>query len=260
MGKAASEVHLQHPVERDDCRVRYSDGTRRRSLGEEHPELYSDAAGAIVLLRGVSGNLGSIDGASVWSHHLEFAERASQLADHLDAALELAPGHVASAFALLRTAMEHACVDELLLLADRYREYTRVDEATFAVLQAEFEAGEADWTRNVVAFDRTRNGGSLVRTGHPVVDTDGNTVEQLSPYYPVLEHHDAILGPPASQSDLAEPFSDPDRLREWARRNRGLHQNYLQWRAIGDNLVLNGRFGFQRGVTVASKCQFGLPA
>jgi hypothetical protein len=43
------------------------------------------------------------------------------------------------------------------------------------------------------------------------------------------------------QDKVAEAFSEPEELREWARRNRGLHERYLRWSAILDNLELNSR-------------------
>ena len=210
-------------------------------LVDEHPELVGAATALTRSLATMDGALGSIDGASAWLHHTEYATRAGDLADHLESVIQLAASdRYASAFALLRTALEHSCVDELLLLADRYRDEVKADDASCTALEAEYQAG-ASWASNVVVFQRTKRGVALIRVGHDVKNDDGEVVEQLSPYYPVVNDHDAILGPPDAQADLAEAFSDPDQLRAWARQNRGLYDRYLRWSAIVDNLVLNGR-------------------
>jgi hypothetical protein len=65
----------------------------------------------------------------------------------------------------------------------------------------------------------------------------------LSPYYPVIQAHDALLGPPESQDDVAEAFTDPEELRAWAKSNRSLYNNYLRWSSIIDNLELNSLLG-----------------
>jgi hypothetical protein len=41
-------------------------------------------------------------------------------------------------------------VDELLLLADRYRETIPADVAAYRQLEAEWQRGEADWAESVV--------------------------------------------------------------------------------------------------------------
>jgi hypothetical protein len=191
-------------------------------LHEEHPELYRAAGVMVRHLRSVNSALGSVDGASVWMQHMEFAERTAALASHLEGAIGLAAsGHIASAFAVTRVGLEHQCLDELLLLADRYREDRKVDDATFEAWRAEYEARLDEWTETVVSFDRSRKLVRMVRTGHPIRDDDGVVVEQLSPYYPAMRYHNAILGPPAIQEHLTPSFAEPEHLVDWATRNRG---------------------------------------
>lgn len=240
---AAPPTDLVHADVGRSCRpglaMRYLG--RTDSVAAEHPQLTEAVDRVIDLLGQLGAELGSTDGQSVWSHHLEFAERARWLAGHLRAATVLADGNIASSFVVLRTAMEHATLDELLLLADRYEQHVKTEHRAFEELRAEYEGGTADWTKNVVIFERTKKGARLVRVGHPVTDDDGNVVEQISPYYPAFEHHDAILGPERYQDQLAAPFADPDRLREWARTNSGLYRDYLRWSSLLGNLRLNER-------------------
>jgi hypothetical protein len=230
---------------------------RQHPLSREHPRLYQLANQGLELLRGVPSNLIPAAGGNVWLHHTEYAGRAVHLAGHLDAAITLASeSYYAPSYTVLRSALEQCCLDELLLLADRYREKLVVDDSAYDQLKAEFEAGQAPWAHSVISFERQDRHVALVRSGHPVKGDDGTTVEHLSPYHPVLERHDAILEPPDLQDKLAEAFSDPERLREWARRNRSLYHRYLKWSAIVDNLELNDRLEEREGVQLAVHYQF----
>ena len=182
----------------------------------------------------------------MWLHHTEFAYRAGELAEHLTAALELADrGRYATAYAVLRTALEHQTVDRLLLLATRFRQRIGpLDDAEFAQLRAEFDARSASWTESTASFEREGRGAVLVRQGHDVRNTEtGKIVEHVSPYHVVLEGHDATLGPPDAQEALADGLTDPQLLKDRAQENRKLYRGYLTWAAITDNLVLNGLLG-----------------
>lgn len=230
---------------------------RHLPVSREHPRLYQFAQQGLELLRGVPSNLVPDAGGNVWLQHIEYAGRAVHLAGHLDAAVTLASeSQFASSYTLLRTALEHCCLDELLLLADRYREKLDVDDSTYEKLKSEYESGTASWAQSVISFERRDRHVAMVRSGHPIKGDDGILVEQLSPYHPVIEDHDAVLGPPDLQLQVAEAFSDPEQLREWARRNTSLYHRYLKWSAIVDNLELNGRLDEREGVQLAVHYQF----
>lgn len=211
----------------------------------------------IELLRSVPSELTSAEGGNVWLHHIEYAGRAVRLADHLDAALLLAAKSCfAASYAVLRTALEHSCLDELLLLADRYRERLIVDDSTYQQLKTEYESGQASWAPSVVSFERQGKYVALVRTGHHIANPDGTVVEHISPYHPVIDRHDAMLGPPDLQEHVAEAFSEPQQLREWAQGNSSLYHRYLKWSAIVDNLEVNDRLGEREGVQLGVHYQF----
>jgi hypothetical protein len=147
---------------------------------DEHPKLYREATAIIDDLRSLESALCSPGDTAAWAQHGEFARRSADLADHLTAAIDLAANaDFASAFAVVRTALEHSCLDELLLLARRYREIVEADEATYQRLKAEFESGKPDWAASVISFDRTRRGVALVRTGHQLQDRAGVIVAVL---------------------------------------------------------------------------------
>jgi len=208
-------------------------------------------------LRSLGPGLRSVDGASVWMQHLEFGERAAALASHLEAAISLAStGHWASAFAVARVGLEHQCLDELLLLADRYREDRKVDDVTFEAWKVEYEARVEEWTETVVSFDRSKKLVRMVRTGYPIKDDAGVVVEQLSPYYPAMQHHNATLGPANVQEHLAPSFSEPGHLAEWATRNRGWYDRYLKWSSIVDNLTLNSRVTAEQAIQLGVHYRF----
>jgi hypothetical protein len=194
---------------------------------------------------------------SSWTHHHEYASRAMDLAEHLQGAVELAgSGRYASSFSVLRTAFEQSFVDELLLLADRYRETIKTGEAGFLELEDELERGEAGWTSSVAELKFENNAARLVRIGHPVTSSDGSVVERLSPYAPVVEDHNALLGPPDLQEELAGAFADVEQLKKWASQNRYAYNRFLRWPAIIDNLKLNGRVSDREALEVETHYRF----
>jgi hypothetical protein len=210
--------------------------TAGASLSDEHPALIEVALAVIRQLAGVPQSLAG----SPWQHHHEYAKRAAHLSEHLGAAIALATSRrYASALAVARIALEQGCVDELLLLADRYRETIPADVAAYRQLEAEWQRGEADWAESVVELKYANSAARLVRKGHSVRSQDGIIVEHVSPYEPVLDEHKALLGPPRVQDELAGPFSDPEQLKKWARRSQVAYHQYLSWSGILDNLQLN---------------------
>jgi hypothetical protein len=206
------------------------------SLFDQHPVLFATARAVI---RRVADLPQGLIGSS-WHHHRKYAERAAQVSEHLDAAVLLAEDRrYATALAVVRIAFEQSCLDELLLLADRYTEMMTAGVAEYRDLKGRWRQGEEDWARTL--FDLSYRNGKirLVRTGYPVYSPEGVLVEHLSPYEAILDEHDAMLGPLGAQDALAQPFSDPERLKEWAKRSQLAYHQYLSWSGIVDNLRLN---------------------
>lgn len=172
--------------------------------------------------------------------HVEFADkanRAANLALHLDAAVQLADQHLyGPAFAVTRSCLEHAVVDWLVFLGHTYVEHiSGVSEEGWAQWQADCEAG-ADWTKDVQLI-RTRKGVTIRRGGlYTEPDEHGNR-EQLSIYYFLLQEYDGLIGRPADQED--DEFLTGDELRALATENQARWQTYLRWSALLDNLVVN---------------------
>ncbi len=222
---------------------------------EEHPELWELSSSVLAGLTALPSDLGHASGAMVLHHH-EVAVRAAELASHLEAARTLADRSAASAFVLLRTALEHACLDELLLLADRYVDRVTMDDREAEETIAAFAARQEPWTLRVHEVKRSRRGVEIVREGIPLVDENGNVVELVSPYHAVLSEHDASLGPEAVQEDVIEPFGDLELTQEWARTNQKVHSRWLRWSAIGENLLLAGRLDRRSLVQLAVHYRF----
>jgi hypothetical protein len=172
--------------------------------------------------------------------HVEFADKANRAANvalHLDAAVQLADQHLyGPAFAVTRSCLEHAVVDWLVFLGHTYVEHiTGVSEEEWAQWQADCEAG-ADWTKDV-QLTRTRKGVIIRRGGlYTEPDEHGNR-EQLSIYYFLLQEYDGLIGRPADQED--DEFLTGDELRALATENQARWQTYLRWSALLDNLVVN---------------------
>jgi hypothetical protein len=118
------------------------------------------------------------------------------------------------------------------------------------------QRGEAAWTASVVELKYEKNAARLVRTGHPVTSADGSVVERLSPYAPVIEDHNALLGPPDLQEELAGAFADVDQLKKWASRNRYAYNRFFRWPAIVDNLKLNDRINDRGALEVETHYRF----
>lgn len=209
----------------------------RLPVDEEHPQLSEATRPAIELLVRLRQAVQPAEGGAAWLQHYEFTDRAWHLADHVNSALDDADqARYASAFGTLRTAMEHGLTDRLLLLAERYfDDIETVTNEQFAEVE-ERAAGMPD----VISVERRGNGARLVRKGHDVTNEEGEVVEQISPYWHVLKHHDATIGPPTIQEKFASGIIDVEQLKDHAQHNASLHSRYLKWEAILRNLVLNG--------------------
>lgn len=174
--------------------------------------------------------------------HVEFvdkANRAANLALHLDAAVQLADRHLyAPAFGVTRSCLEHAVLDWLMFLGQTYvQKISGVPEEDWAQWQVDKQAG-ANWTAGIVQWDRTRKGDVTIRRSGLYTEPDerGNR-EQLSIYYFLLEEYDGLIGRPADQE--GDGFLTRDELRALATENRTRWTVYLRWSALLENLEVN---------------------
>lgn len=226
------------------------------SLTGEHGELAELAVHMCRLLLDLRSVLAPVDGAGVWMQHWEFADRSGDLAEHLLEATHLAERSAfASSFVVARTALEHQVIDELLLLAGRYSEVLKIDAATHAAYEVEWRAGKR-WP-DAVSFTRHGKTSTLVLAGHAVKDsTTGEVVEELSPYWRVLEHHNATLGPASVQDLFHDGIGDVDTVKAWARTSADLYDRYLSWSSLLRNLSLNGLVSSREEVALGVHYRF----
>lgn len=213
-------------------------------LAVEHPTLYRVTADLVATLGAWREQIRSLPEGSAWMHHSDFAERTEKLAGHLKAVLLTADAALLeSAMALARVALEHHVVDRLLLLADRYIVIAEAASGyDLEQLETDWDQRVEPWTHDVDSVSRTRNGKALrlVRSGHSVKDDKGVEREQISPYWPVLEHFDAFAGHPDTQAAVLRPFDEPEQAVVHARRNQTMYSEFLKWKSLCDNLQLNG--------------------
>jgi hypothetical protein len=193
---------------------------------------------------------------SVWMQHYEFAERAGDLAAHLHAALTLADQALyASSLALIRTALEHQVLDELLLIATLYGQTLEITDDQHAEFESERLAGTR-WP-TAVRFERRKKTSYLVRQGHDVRDpTTGQVTQQLSHYYVVLEHHQGTLGSAGVQELFHNGIGDVEEVKKWARQNQALYNEFLRWSALPENLALNGLIDSREEVALGVHYRF----
>ncbi len=232
-------------------------GASFHSLEQDHPELTHAVVASDPVLRSLAQRLEAPHDGTVWIHHIELAERAKHLAEHLETALNAARSKAyASAFALTRTAIEHQVLDELLLLADRYKQrYTDVADVEFRRWTSELANG-AKWAANVQSLERFGRGAVIIRRGHDVLDDEGTAVEQISPYLPILERHQPTLGPPSVQQLHFNGIGELHDQEQWARQNRDSYRSFLRWDSLLDNLVLNDLATEQERVTLEVHYRF----
>lgn len=204
-------------------------------LEHEHPGL-------------VSGSRELIAGLSSARHRFApsmldylYADRLVQLARHLDAVgMLIAADHYASAFTVLRTALEHALTDALLLNATKRRDrYEGASPEWEAAQRLSWEQGDPG-TEDIVAIDRHGKDVVVVTRGaYPLKNENGEVVDVVSPYRVAMEHHSPFIGKPSDQADRWMHVSTLEDRRTHAEKNRKWWESYLSWSAIKSHLVLN---------------------
>jgi hypothetical protein len=211
-------------------------------LHAEHAVLLSAATGLSQALRDIPGQIRA-SAAIDYELHRTFETRLYWLGQHLAAVESLLVQHAyAACFALLRTCLEHRFVDRLLFLGRRYRRtFAEVPEDNWAQWLDAWRRQSEAWTLRVKEEpSRSKNGlVAIIFEGVPVKNAEGMPEYEISPYYLALEEHDPFLGRPSDQSYVAD-WTELSARRRWAESNEDVYRSHLTWRAIRDNLALNG--------------------
>lgn len=176
--------------------------------------------------------------------HTDFAIRAQRLSLHLTAILRLVEIEAySSAFALLRTALEHHLVDQLVFLGRRYVQvFDGLTDEQWESLISDYESGSARTRRICETPTRSRKGRvTVVREGLYASEDDPATQEYtISPIYFAIREYRPFTGRPGDQTFLDDGLLDIDRRVEQAHRQKELWEQHLTWSSIVANLELNG--------------------
>jgi hypothetical protein len=204
------------------------------ALSAEHPTLTELAETTVDLLSNWQKPTGS-----AWLHHDDFAQRTRRLAEHLRAALLLADSALyRPSLAIARTALEHHLLDRLILLTDRFE---TTEKPWVGISMDDFEVKVQDQP-DVLSTSRTKSGDALriVRKGHDVLDREQNELcERISPCWTAFEQYDPFLGHPALLGSTVRPFRTPETRKRFATGNQRVYSDFLKWKSILSNLVLN---------------------
>ena len=207
---------------------------------DEHPQLLGYATALTHEAMGLRHRL-EHQNQTEHAQHGELADRARDLALHLDAAMTLCQQDLyPSAFAILRTALEQILVDHLAFNARMWTQLIdNVDEPTFQSWEEHRAAGTA-WT-DVVKWHRSKGGRvEIVRQGLRSQPDDQGKIQTLSIYYFLLQQYSSLVGSPTTQEYFHDGIGDVERQREYAKENRLLYHRYLSWESIKSSLLANG--------------------
>jgi hypothetical protein len=202
----------------------------------EHGRLISTAEILVNDLKNCVNSIAPL-GDVEYMHHNQLAERTLELALHLNAVLALAENqYYSSAFALLRTSLEHQVFDRLLFLADRFEEeLSGIDEPTWQKWQLQKP-------NNVVTWERKGRDKVKVTWLGPRVHKEGDEEHDynLSIYYHYLDVYDPFV---ISGEDLADISAGHPMQKEqntiYAREQLQLWHRVLSWSNLTKNLLLN---------------------
>lgn len=177
------------------------------------------------------------------AQHGDMADRARALAHHLAAALLLAEVDAyPSAFAVLRVALEHQLLDDLIFRGRRLVQLVKgVTADQWAEWNRERERG-ADWTRDILDWSISSGGNVRIdRAGMFSEPDEHGRRWSMSVYYFLIQQYDA-LGPRPSEAEAPTtgfPWP-PGQAVQYARDNRAIYELYLKWASIRENVVSNG--------------------
>jgi hypothetical protein len=176
--------------------------------------------------------------------HSDFAARTRHLGLHLGAVHTLVRQELyPSAFALLRTALEHHLLDHLVFLGRRYVQvFEDVSDEQWEQLMSDCESGAPGARTICEPPTRSRKGRvRIVREGlYASGDNPETSDYTVSPVYFVLQQYQPLTGRPSDQVFLDDGLLDVETRVEQARRQKALWDQYLTWSSLTESLERNG--------------------
>ena len=203
-------------------------------LPEEHGALVDASVQLVDILHELPDRLDHGDVQNML--HSQFADRARALALHLDGVMVLA-GHslYTSALALLRTALEHNAIDQLLFLADRYEQtLSGVGKSQLDKLRSERD----EWASDVRDIRLGRNQKDVVIERHGLrlkENEDDKSRSAISAYWAYMQEYKPISG---KRVEGEFQFSDED-SKKYLKDQKFLWDQRLSWKNIKHNLEIN---------------------
>lgn len=221
------------------------------TLLDDHGNL---PAHADVLLARLEG-LNSLVAPAKVGHfqHMEHAERARILADHLRGVLALSSArHYAAAFAVARTALEHHLLDRLVFLANRWMVVNDgIKAVDVPAEQARLAALKAGKRPDIIRWWYDPKSGSMhiiirgrYREGHV---GRGWT---LSPYYFRIDQYDPFTVQKSMHGKVATGFQDAESIKAWAAESAATWSRHFTYRNLRKNLDINHLLRPRLGVQV----------
>ena len=206
---------------------------------DNHDSLPRHAEVMLRRLEAVSGQAGS--GGTMHMQHVDYAQRAHQLAQHLRAALTLSDAHLyPSAMVVLRAALEHHLMDRLIFLATRHIvTYIKVKKADVPVWDARLAAAKASAQPDIATWFWDPSGMNLVYRGLHSNRSKKGRGRTISAYYFQVENYDPFTGPKKHAGRLAAPFWERRHIKQWAEESASTWRNVFRHEAVMKALRVN---------------------
>jgi hypothetical protein len=179
--------------------------------------------------------------------HMDHAKRVRQLAHHLRAVLLLTDArHYASAFVVVRAALEHHLMDRLIFLATRYivvvKGAKKTDSPSWDIRLA---AAQASDRPDIERWFWDAAGLNVVYRGLRSNRSKKGRGRILSRYYFEVDRYNPFAGPRQHSGRLAAPFWQKKHIQDWADESaaawRYLFRHDAVMKALGVNRLLAGQ-------------------
>lgn len=216
------------------------------TVAADHPELRRASVAATGELEDFHTRVDRYDGVDHEQHRV-YLGRAERLVGHLRGALLLSKSELyASAFAVLRVALEHQLQDRLLHLGRRFARTTKIpDDAAWQEIQAGYASQKAPWARTLAQPPVRNEKGVVTFVYRGIADAAADpatTTDLLHPLYFEMDRYFPTVGRPADQANFDDGLMPVEHLERRARENRDRWHQWLSWSALRRNLELNGMF------------------
>lgn len=195
------------------------------TASDDHDPLPQHAEVLLHRLETIRGRM--MPGETTHMQHLDHAQRAHQLADHLRAALLLGDAHhYASALVVIRSALEHHLMDRLILLANRYIvTYTKARRKDADRWETDIRAMQTEGS-DIDGWFWDQAGLNVVHRGlHSARSRKGRGMT-ISAWYFEADRFDPFVGPRKHASRLARPFWE----QRWAQEQAD--EQAVRWQRL----------------------------